>query len=450
MAFSPQPPFPKSRGDMLRSTDWNDLIGEVQRLDDAKVNRSGDKIDSLSVTGSLGVGAAANENIPLQVQSSAANRPPLAVLGTPNNEDFLSLFGGRRNSQLPFLAWKRGDLRLGTATAPDGSGLKDLLRINSSDTAALRVEIDGCVRAGNTMIGPWPSNPATYAFVGAVGLDQTQAGNYALLQGSANDVGTTYLNSPSSLRLRINNSDRLIIQNNGNIDIAPPSNLSFGSLTRQMINLWSTEYGIGVQASTVYFRTGNHFAWYRGSGHNDNQFHPGNGGRTLMRLDVNGNLFIRGQIFQNVNFNDPNIIIGPIIDPLPGPIITPSDERLKQDIAPLAGALDRLLQLRGVTFEWNEAGAQVSGAAAGAAGEAAQIGFIAQEVEQVFPQWVRSNGDGYKHLAIRGFEALAVEAIRQLRTELDQLRARVRQLEAVNGFLHTDSTDTGSGWLTAD
>jgi hypothetical protein len=410
---------------MLRSTDWNDLIGEVQRLDNEKVNRSGDKITTLSVTGSLGVGAPANDDIPLQVQSSAATRSPLAVLGTPNNEDFLSLFGGRRNSQLPFVAWKRGDLRVGTAAAPDGAGLRELLRINSSDTAAARVEIDGRVRAGQTLVGPWPANPATYAFVGATGLDQTQAGNYALLQGSAGDVGTTYLNSPATLRLRISNADRLVIQNNGNVDIVPPSTLSFGNLTRQMINLWSNGYGIGVQSNTLYFRTDNNVAWYRGSGHNDNTFHPGLNGRTLMRLDPNGNLFIRGQIFQNVNFNDP-IFIPPILEPIP-PIITPSDERLKLDIVPLTGALDRLLQLRGVTYAWNTT---VAPEVTQALDNAPQIGFIAQEVEQVFPQWVRENGDGYKHLSLRGFEALATEALRDLRAEVEELRERVRVLEA--------------------
>lgn len=428
MAFQPQPPFPKSRGDMLRSTDWNDLIGEVQRLDNEKVNRSGDKIGTLSVTGTLGVGAAADDTIQLQVQSSAATRSPLSVLSTPNNEDFLSLFGGRRNSQLPFIAWKRGDLRVGTASAPDGTGFKEMLRVNSSDSAAARVEIDGRMRAGALVVGPWPANPAQYVFVGSNTLDQTQPGNYALLQGTANDNGTTYVNSSTSLRLRINNADRLVILNNGNIDISTASRLSFGNQTRQMINLWSTEYGIGVQASTTYFRTGNHFAWYRGSGHNDNQFHPGVGGRTLMRLDLNGNLFIRGQIFQSVNFSDP---VGPIFDPdiviEPGPIFNPSDERLKQNIAPLTGALERLLQLRGVTFDWNE---KMSLAVKQDGANEPQIGLIAQEVEQVFPQWVHNNGDGYKHLGIRGFEALAIEALRELRVEIEQLRQRVRVLEA--------------------
>ena len=121
----------------------------------------------------------------------------------------------------------------------------------------------------------------------------------------------------------------------------------------------------------------------------------------------------------------------------PGPIIgNPSDERLKRNVVPLRGALARVLQLRGVTFEWNEAGQEE---AQQENGEEPQIGFIAQEVEEVFPQWVRSqqrsaaaatrDSEGYKHLAIRGFEALAVEALRELQAEVEQLRARVQMLE---------------------
>lgn len=65
-------------------------------------------------------------------------------------------------------------------------------------------------------------------------------------------------------------------------------NLSFGSATRQMLNLWTTEYGLGVQASTTYFRTGNHFAWYQGGAHHDAEGNNG-GGTTLMALR-SGNL----------------------------------------------------------------------------------------------------------------------------------------------------------------
>ena len=165
MAFQPQAPFPKSRGDMVRSTDWNDLVGEVQRLDNDKVNRAGDKVGSLTITGTLGVGTGADDNLQLQVQSSGATRSALAVLSTPNNEDFVSLASGRRNSQLALVAWKRGDLRVGTATGPEGANFKELLRVNSSDGAAARVETDGRLRVGQLMVGPWPANPAGYGFV---------------------------------------------------------------------------------------------------------------------------------------------------------------------------------------------------------------------------------------------------------------------------------------------
>ncbi|NOT55490.1 MAG: tail fiber domain-containing protein [Deltaproteobacteria bacterium] len=78
------------------------------------------------------------------------------------------------------------------------------------------------------------------------------------------------------------------------------TSLFFGAQTRQMLNLWNApaidNYGIGVQANTLYFRTGNHFAWFRDGIHNDNMFNPGSGGTEIMRLDTNGNLSILGAL----------------------------------------------------------------------------------------------------------------------------------------------------------
>ena len=87
-----------------------------------------------------------------------------------------------------------------------------------------------------------------------------------------------------------------------------------------------------------------------------------------------------------------------------------SDARLKRDVAPLRGSLDQLLALRGVSFHYrDDAPKQLSA-------PGTQIGFIAQEVEQVFPQWI-SEKEGYKTIGIKGFEALTVEALRELRGE---------------------------------
>jgi hypothetical protein len=53
--------------------------------------------------------------------------------------------------------------------------------------------------------------------------------------------------------------------------------------------------------------------------------------------------------------------------------------------------------------------------------------MIAQEVEVVFPDWVGRGPEGYLYVTYRGFEALAVEALRDLREEKDRDIARIQR-----------------------
>ncbi|MCP4645554.1 MAG: tail fiber domain-containing protein [bacterium] len=108
-----------------------------------------------------------------------------------------------------------------------------------------------------------------------------------------------------------------------------------------------------------------------------------------------------------------------------GDCASPSDRRLKRGILGLRGALGKLLRLRGVTFEYNEAG-QERGCPAGK-----RTGMIAQDVEEVFPEWVRMRKDGYRELAIHGFEALTVEALRELKAENDALCEELAELRSL-------------------
>jgi hypothetical protein len=109
-----------------------------------------------------------------------------------------------------------------------------------------------------------------------------------------------------------------------------------------------------------------------------------------------------------------------------------SDLRLKKNVQPLTGALDRLLKLRGVSFEWKDPSAHEHEAGHGAG---LQTGFIAQDVETAFPSWVKQdgyvapNGDRYKTLELRQIEALEVESIRTLKEENDELKLRADRLE---------------------
>lgn len=90
-----------------------------------------------------------------------------------------------------------------------------------------------------------------------------------------------------------------------------------------------------------------------------------------------------------------------------------SDRRLKRDVQALQGALDRLLDLHGVSFHYRDPdpARRPSGA---------HIGLIAQDVAKVFPTWVNTDADGYLTVAAQGFEALAIEALRDLRREKDE------------------------------
>lgn len=97
-----------------------------------------------------------------------------------------------------------------------------------------------------------------------------------------------------------------------------------------------------------------------------------------------------------------------------------SDARLKHDIAPLEGTLDRLLQLRGYSFEYN-----ADAVAGNLALPGMQLGLLAQEVQRVFPDWVQTDKNGYLFVTERATTALMVEALRDLRSEKD------RQIEAI-------------------
>lgn len=117
-----------------------------------------------------------------------------------------------------------------------------------------------------------------------------------------------------------------------------------------------------------------------------------------------------------------------------------SDERLKQNVAPLSpGMLDRLLSLNGYTYEYTE------GAIAKKLGQSGlHTGLIAQEVAEHFPDWVKTCEDGYLTVGETGLTAILVESIRELRaekdaeidelrTELDDLRALVHDLLTLAG-----------------
>jgi len=101
-----------------------------------------------------------------------------------------------------------------------------------------------------------------------------------------------------------------------------------------------------------------------------------------------------------------------------------SDARLKKNVKPLNGALVEMLKLDGVTFQWKDPKKFNNM-------DGVYMGMVAQDVEKVFPEWVGLGPEGkYKTFSPIGFEALTVEAIRELKSENDVLKAKNLELEA--------------------
>ena len=92
-----------------------------------------------------------------------------------------------------------------------------------------------------------------------------------------------------------------------------------------------------------------------------------------------------------------------------------SDVRLKTNVGTIQGALGKVVQLRGVEFEWIDAENHPKGK---------QLGFIAQEAKEIIPEVVTEAG-GYLGMQYGPINALLVEAIKELKAENDALKARL-------------------------
>ena len=139
----------------------------------------------------------------------------------------------------------------------------------------------------------------------------------------------------------------------------------------------------------------------------------------------------RNLVFQPSTFGD----IGGYIYKVDGSYHQNSDLRLKRDITALGGVLDRVLQLRPVSYHFRSA----------PEGTPLTLGLIAQEVEPLFPEVVGER-DGMKSLAYSELVPVAIGAIQELNqkmeagsqtTEIRSQRSeeRIQKLEAENAEL---------------
>ena len=102
-----------------------------------------------------------------------------------------------------------------------------------------------------------------------------------------------------------------------------------------------------------------------------------------------------------------------------------SDISFKRDIKPLEGSLEKVTSLKGVSFAWRTDQYPEKGFRDGR-----QIGLIAQDVEKVLPELVKTDKDGKKSLSYDKLTAVLVEAVKAQQKEIAAQEARLEKQAA--------------------
>ena len=313
---------------------------------------------------------------------------PTADIEYDGGNDQLFLFRANSNASTAFVGGKIG---IGT-TAPtnrlhvaDANGIRQNRLYLSGDAGWSSVTYNAYHDAlGSQWTFPDPTHPAT-----TVEMDDFGG-------RSRFDIWTTTSTASTQWVQRFH-----IDGETGNIGInapAPDGRLTiFGDAVHGTVSFFPAgadiQYDGGVDG----------IFWFVGHNNAKTAFLGGNFGvnvgNPLAPLDVLGDVRISGDITANGNNY-------------------PSDLRLKRDISPIDRALETLLRLRGISFRWDNPDKR-------AAQPGPQMGLIAQEVEKVFPDWVKDGVDGYKVVSQQGFVALLIEAIRELNRQLQAVTERL-------------------------
>lgn len=98
-----------------------------------------------------------------------------------------------------------------------------------------------------------------------------------------------------------------------------------------------------------------------------------------------------------------------------------SDIKFKSNVQNIENALDKVTHIGGKTFDWSDDYIKDHGGEDGYFVQKADFGVIAQDVQKVFPQAVRTRDDGSLAVDYAKLSALAFAAIVELKARIDQL-----------------------------
>ena len=116
-------------------------------------------------------------------------------------------------------------------------------------------------------------------------------------------------------------------------------------------------------------------------------------------------------------------------------------KRFKKNIVPISNALSKISQIDGVYFEWNDNMLKVKNNEEPEIKRdtSKQIGFIAQDIEEIFPEMVSTDGSGYKSVDYSKMSAVLLEAVKEQQShmenqqkQIDYLMQKIENLNKLN------------------
>jgi hypothetical protein len=99
-----------------------------------------------------------------------------------------------------------------------------------------------------------------------------------------------------------------------------------------------------------------------------------------------------------------------------------SDARLKDNVQPLDSGIMQLLKLKPVSFTWKSGSNEPAGKS--------DIGFIAQDLEKVFPNLVTTDENGYKGIDYVKLVPVLVKAAQEQNARIDAQQKEIDELKA--------------------
>ena len=97
----------------------------------------------------------------------------------------------------------------------------------------------------------------------------------------------------------------------------------------------------------------------------------------------------------------------------------------RKNIKPLTNSLDKILQLQGVTYDWKKEEYPDMKFS-----DKQQTGFIAQDVEKILPDLVKTDEEGKKAVAYEKFSSVLVEATKEQQQQIEKLKLENAELKS--------------------